>query len=430
MIAVWVVATGALHLDGLADCADAWVGGFGDRKKTLRILKDSRVGPIAVVALVVVLLLKWSAVAAMVEQNRVMYLWLIPVMSRTAMIVAFQNFTYISKEGLGSVLVTGDVSESSRLIVSHAITGILLVSFLLLNCCLLGLVGLAIYYCWQQSCANRLGGFNGDCAGALLELLETGWLVSGVIFYEFSRVTAIVVLTALFLDFLLGEPRRGHPLVAFGRAATFTENRFQQFSRQGRVLKWLGLFACCLLIAIPVVLLWLLLAHLSAWVQSSWVQSPWSQWLVETAVLYFVVGLRSLREHAMAVVEQLQAGDLSVAREEVSRIVSRDTSNLTEQGVATARLESVLENGSDGVLAPIFWYLVGCAGCTFISFGKYTDAMWGYRNQRYLHFGWAAAKLDDAMNWIPARLTAMSYALMGDFPQAIQCMKTQGAADR
>jgi len=187
ILAIWVVATGALHLDGLADCSDAWVGGLGDREKTLQILKDPRAGPMAVVALVIVLLLKWSAIAALIEESHWELLALIPIMSRSSLIVAFQNFTYVSQQGLGSALKLGDERVSLRLIVSHVITGTLIVGaglfqslpmFLLLVWLLVGLV---IYFSWRHACASKLGGFNGDCAGALLEILETGWLISAVV---------------------------------------------------------------------------------------------------------------------------------------------------------------------------------------------------------------------------------------------------------
>lgn len=182
VLAIWVAATGALHLDGLADCTDAWVGGLGDREKTLQILKDPRSGPMAVVALVVVLLLKYSAVIALIEKGGWHFLWAIPVLSRTSLIIAFQTFNYVSREGLGTSLVVAKRGGSPRLWISHGLVGMLSLYFLPMTLLMVWLcVGLVIYSLWRRSCAERLGGFNGDCAGTLLELLETGWLVSAVI---------------------------------------------------------------------------------------------------------------------------------------------------------------------------------------------------------------------------------------------------------
>lgn len=227
----------------------------------------------------------------------------------------------------------------------------------------------------------------------------------------------VIVVAALLLDYCLGEPKRYHPLAAFGRLATFLEGKMQPLSTNGRRLKWLGLVAWVLLVLTPVILLWFLLAYLPVTLRG----------FVEVVVLYFTLGLRSLREHGLAVVEPLQAGDLAAAQQKVALIVSRDTDNLSEQGVVNATIESVLENGSDGVLAPIFWFLVlGAPGALLYRFANTLDAMWGYRNQRYQYFGRAAAKLDDALNWIPARLTAVSYALMGNFRNGIHCMNRQG----
>jgi adenosylcobinamide-phosphate synthase len=107
-------------------------------------------------------------------------------------------------------------------------------------------------------------------------------------------------------------------------------------------------------------------------------------------------------------------------------IVSRQTEKMTAVDVRKATIESVLENGADAVFAPIFWFAVaGPAGAVLYRLSNTLDAMWGYKNQRYIYFGWAAARFDDVLNWIPARLTASSYALVGQTKKAIDCWKNQ-----
>jgi adenosylcobinamide-phosphate synthase len=144
-------------------------------------------------------------------------------------------------------------------------------------------------------------------------------------------------------------------------------------------------------------------------------------------VVYLVVGLKSLAEHGRNVAVPLLAGDLSAARQQIAMMVSRDTDKLTEQQVASATCESVLENGSDAIFAALFWFcLLGAPGAILYRGANTLDAMWGYKTDRYLRFGWAAARIDDFLNWLPARLTALSYGLMGNFSSALKCARQQG----
>jgi adenosylcobinamide-phosphate synthase len=107
-------------------------------------------------------------------------------------------------------------------------------------------------------------------------------------------------------------------------------------------------------------------------------------------------------------------------------IVSRDTGDLNETDIARATCESVLENGSDAIFSALFWFLVlGAPGAVLYRLANTLDAMWGYRTPRYRHFGWAAARIDDVLNWIPARLTSLTYALLGRTRSALRCWATQ-----
>lgn len=184
ILALWVAVTGGLHLDGVADCADAWIGGSGDRGRTFRILKDPRSGPIAVVVLVLILLLKLTALTALFTAKYWPVIGLIPVLARAALPLIFWRFRYVSVGGLGSALAA-DLSVRRvivcLLLVSIAATAVLINQLVILA--LFAVLALLIVLWWQRTCYQKLGGFNGDCAGALVELLELGLLLGLAILY-------------------------------------------------------------------------------------------------------------------------------------------------------------------------------------------------------------------------------------------------------
>jgi adenosylcobinamide-phosphate synthase len=225
----------------------------------------------------------------------------------------------------------------------------------------------------------------------------------------------ITVLLAVALDYWLGEPRAAyHPLVAFGKWAGIIEGRLLRQTQSpasqkiAGCLAWLSVLTPCLagLFFLP-----------------DW---PLLQAIVDVAILYFCIAARSLQQHARAVYQALSGGDLTLARQEVGKIVSRQTGNMTEPDVRRAAIESVLENGADAVFAPLFWFVaLGPFGALLYRFSNTLDAMWGYKNERYLYFGWAAARFDDVLNWLPARLTAISYALLGDTAQALKAWRNR-----
>jgi adenosylcobinamide-phosphate synthase len=219
-----------------------------------------------------------------------------------------------------------------------------------------------------------------------------------------------LLLGGVALDLLLGEARRWHPLVGFGRLAQAVEHRFNRGA--GRVTgcaAWLAVVA-------PLVLAAGLLAA----------AGPWLALACHLLLLYFALGLRSLRDHAVPIAQALEAGDLAEARRRTAMIVSRDTGDAGEEDLARAGVESVLENGNDAVFGTLFWFIVaGGPGALLYRLANTLDAMWGYRTARLLHFGWAAARIDDLLNLAPARLTACSYALLGRTRLAWRCWRTQ-----
>jgi adenosylcobinamide-phosphate synthase len=221
---------------------------------------------------------------------------------------------------------------------------------------------------------------------------------------------AFAAVLGLLLDRLFGEPRRWHPLVGFGRLADAAERALRAGAPGHAVGNRLrGLLAWCAIVP-PCVAL------------AAWFAHP----ALDALLLWLALGGRSLGEHARAIAAPLAAGDLASARESVGDIVSRDTSQLDETGVAKAAVESVLENGNDAVFGALFWFFVaGGAGALLYRLANTLDAMWGYKDDRRVYFGWAAARLDDLLNFVPARLTALTYALLGNARLALACWRAQ-----
>ena len=176
VLMAWVLLSGGLHLDGLADSADAWLGGFGDRERTLLIMKDPRSGPIAVVTLVVVLLLKWAALVALIEQEQALALLIVPMLGRGALLGLFLTTPYVRAGGLGQALADHLPRRSGWQVLSACALGCLL----LLGWAGLWILGVAtlVFVGLRRMMLRRLQGCTGDTAGALLELLETAVLVA------------------------------------------------------------------------------------------------------------------------------------------------------------------------------------------------------------------------------------------------------------
>ncbi len=229
---------------------------------------------------------------------------------------------------------------------------------------------------------------------------------------------ALLCLSAVLLDRCLGEPPRWHPLVGFGRLAGYLEQRlYGPPTLDSGTRRRRGVAAVLVLVAPAMAGAWLLAGL------------PYLGVVADCGLLYLALGVTSLREHAEAVAMALRQGDLTLARQRVGTIVSRDTAELDAGQIGAATVESVLENGCDAVSGALFWFIVaGAPGVVAYRLVNTLDAMWGYRTERYRDFGWAAARLDDGLNWLPARLTALSYTLLGRSRTAWNCWRTQAAA--
>ena len=215
----------------------------------------------------------------------------------------------------------------------------------------------------------------------------------------------LCALSGFLLDLLLGDPAwltPYHPVVLMGRAIT----RLERFLRPRFPKTEKGEFCAGLLLAIvitagTIILCKLILAALNG----LW---PPLSLLLEIVWCWQALAVKDLRVEAMRVQRALENEGLDAGRRAVSHIVGRDTAELDEAGVCRAAVETVAENFADAVAAPLFWMLLGGAplalGCKAVNT---MDSMLGYRNERYLYFGRAAARLDDAVNYLPARLAAL-----------------------
>ena len=221
----------------------------------------------------------------------------------------------------------------------------------------------------------------------------------------------LICLLALLLDRILGEPKY-HPLVAFGNAAGWLEQRLN--NHRSRLN---GAFSALLVIGLPV-------SFVLYWQMN--ITAVWLQMLLSLLVLYFCIGWQSMKQHASAISEPLQNHDLERARQHLAMIVSRETCNMSECEIAGSTIESILENGHDCLFASLFWFLLlGPAGALLHRLANTLDAMWGYKNQRYLQFGNFAARLDDVLGYLPARLTGLGYALSGSCANALAAWRQQ-----
>lgn len=220
---------------------------------------------------------------------------------------------------------------------------------------------------------------------------------------------AIPLIVGWLLDIFLGDPAcLPHPVVGFGKVIAFMERRLNEGGH--RKLKG-GITAVSLILAV-FVLTWTLLSLLYP--------VYWLRMSVETVLIFFALSGYTLRKEVRDV---FRAADLSLeaGRKQVARIVGRDTASLSDREVRVAALETLSENLSDGVVAPLFWYaLLGLPGMLAYKMVNTLDSMIGYKNKRYRDFGCVAAHIDDFANYIPARITALLMAAVAFSRRAFQ----------
>src|SRR3954447_3179692 len=217
------------------------------------------------------------------------------------------------------------------------------------------------------------------------------------------------VLLALALDAAFGEPawlyaRVQHPVVLFGRLVALLDRTLNSESATRLTRRLSGIAAVILLVTLTAGPAWLLSWGLSA--------TPWG-WVVEALLASTLIAQQSLYTHVAAVAAALETEGLAGGRRAVSMIVGRNPESLDEHGVCRAAIESCAENFSDGIVAPVFWLaLLGLPGLIAYKAINTADSMIGHLNSRYASFGWAAARLDDLVNLIPARLSGLLVAIV------------------
>jgi len=222
------------------------------------------------------------------------------------------------------------------------------------------------------------------------------------------------------VDAVLGWPgalfaRIGHPVSWLGRLIDVLDERWNRPADTPATRRWAGVAVALIVTATAAGIGWL--------VQEA-MPSDWRGALLLGVLAWPFVALRSLYAHVTAVRDALEAGDIDIARKAVSMIVGRDPAALDEAGIARAAIESLAENTSDGVVAPLFWgALLGLPGIAGYKAINTLDSMIGHRSERHEAFGWAAARIDDVANLIPARLTGFLFALTGPaLRDALSCM--------
>ncbi len=224
-------------------------------------------------------------------------------------------------------------------------------------------------------------------------------------------MTLAAITAGFILDFLFGDPHwLPHPICLIGNLIGFLEKRLRSifaFSNTALLLSG-GLMVIIVLLltySVPYIILY-----------EAEKVSIWLAFVLETIMFYQIFATKSLRDESMKVYEALKNNDLADARLKLSWIVGRDTQNLTAEEVTKGAVETVAENTSDGVIAPMFFMFIGGAPLAFLYKGINTmDSMVGYKNDKYLFFGRCAAKLDDLANFIPARISGIVMILAAYF---------------
>lgn len=231
---------------------------------------------------------------------------------------------------------------------------------------------------------------------------------------------ACAMVAAMAVDALVGWPawlfaRIGHPVTWLGRLIGAIDAGWNRDSDPPALRRAAGVAGALVVIALAIGIGW--------GVQRAF-PDGWIRVALIGVLAWPLVALRSLHDHVAAVAKPLGAGDIAGARAAVSRIVGRDPASLDDAGIARAAIESLAENASDGIVAPVFWgALFGLPGIFGYKAINTLDSMIGHRSDRHEAFGWAAARIDDVANVIPARLTGLLFVLLAPRrSEALSCM--------
>lgn len=219
-------------------------------------------------------------------------------------------------------------------------------------------------------------------------------------------MTSLEIFLAYGADLIFGDPPKfPHPVKLIGRAIHFLENRLTPWKLSPAKQRFFGVILVLVIVGGTGALIWIILLF------SQWFHPILSSFL-SIFFAYTTLSTRSLYDEAKKVLISLQQGNLVRARQEIGFLVSRETNHLEEREICRALIETVSENTSDGIVAPLFYLVIGgpIAAMAYKAINT-LDSMVGYKNDRYRYFGWASARVDDLANLIPARLTAFLFIL-------------------
>jgi adenosylcobinamide-phosphate synthase len=224
-----------------------------------------------------------------------------------------------------------------------------------------------------------------------------------LLFYSWQE-TVLMVLAALAVDWWIGDPRwrwYTHPVIVIGKWISWWEKRLRREQAGPASLRLRGVLLTVLTLGVAFGTVGLL-------VWAAHQIHPWLGYALQVWLISTTIAVKGLKDAAIQVYIPLADGKLTEARTYVGYIVGRDTSELDEGEIARATIETVAENTVDGVVSPLFYALLGAAPLAMLYRAANTlDSMVGYKNEKYMYFGWASARWDDVMNWLPARLTGV-----------------------
>jgi adenosylcobinamide-phosphate synthase len=221
----------------------------------------------------------------------------------------------------------------------------------------------------------------------------------------------IAVLLAIALDHLIPDRQGIKPFVWYRDWAESIEERFNGGKRAHGV-------GAVILAMLPIVAGVPLIHYVLG--QIGWI----FRFAFDVLVLYLCVDVHRLGKTANSVSNALESGDFDEANEKLQELTGKGAPEKTEASIARAAVEGVLKQGNSLIVSPIFWFiLLGPVGAVLQRLSCILDSLWGHRYERFAEFGWAAARFDDLLGWIPARITALSYALMGSFEDALHCWR-------
>jgi adenosylcobinamide-phosphate synthase len=210
------------------------------------------------------------------------------------------------------------------------------------------------------------------------------------------------IITAYFLDLIIGDPHWiSHPVRIIGKVIEYLERTLRKNSQSQQTEKIKGIILTVITVGVSYYIIYLL-------IYTAGVISPGLKFAFSSFIIFTTLSTKNLGEEAFSVYRALEEDNLELARKRVSRIVGRDTKNLDEEEIVRATIESIAEGTVDGIISPLFYAVLGGAPLAMAYKAVNTlDSMVGYKNEKYLYFGWFSAKLDDLVNYLPARISIL-----------------------